>query len=79
MTPLIRKLSDFAIVLAVSAGISLLVVVVGQSWAAKSTVWRSYQIWLGKISQPDIIATALLAVAVSMAVAAYQQSRGRRS
>lgn len=78
MTPMIRRLSDFAIVLAVSAGISLLVVVIGQSWAAKSTVWKAYQLWLSKITQPDIIVTALLAIAVTMAVIAYQQNRGKR-
>lgn len=78
MTPLIRKLSDFAIVLGVSAAISLLIITISQSLVAKATIWKSYQAWLGLVSRPEIITTALLVIAVTMAVATYQQNRGKR-
>lgn len=78
MTPLIRKLSDFAIVLAVSAGIAFLMIAVSNSLVSKATIWKSYAVWLNFVSRPDIVATTLLAVAVTMAVATYQQNRGKR-
>lgn len=78
MNPLIKKLGDFGIVLLVSAAISLAIIAASNSLVAKATFWKSYQVWLAFVSRPDIIATTLLAIAVTMAVAAYQQSRGKR-
>jgi hypothetical protein len=78
MTPLVRRLYDFAIVLAISAGISLLIIAASNSLVAKASIWKSYSVWLGFVTRSDIIATALLAIGVTMAVATYQQARGKR-
>lgn len=78
MTPLVRKLSDLAIVLAVTAGLSFIFIAVSNSLVAKATLWKSYNAWLGLISRPDIIVTTIIAVIVTMAVSTYQQNRGRK-
>lgn len=78
MTPLIRKAADFAIVIGVSAALAFIIIASANSLVAKVGVWKSYAVWLAFISRPDIIATTLLAVAVTMAVMAWQQGRVRR-
>lgn len=78
MSPMMKKLSDFAIVIGVTAGISLLIITIANSLVAKAPIWKSYALWLAFVSRSDIVATSLMAIAVTMAVAAYQQNRGKR-
>ena len=78
MTPLVKRLTDVAIVMAISAGIAFAIIAAANSLAAKMTLWRSYNLWLALITRPDIIATTLLAILVTMAVATYQQRHGKR-
>ncbi len=77
MTPIMKKLSDAAIVLGVSAGVTFLIIAIANSLVAKGTLWKSYAVWLKFVSRPDILATTLLVIAVTMAVTAYQRQRGR--
>jgi anti-sigma-K factor RskA len=78
MTPLVKRLTDVAIVMAISAGIAFAIIAAANSLAAKMTLWRSYNLWLSVITRPDIIATSLLAIMVTMAVITYQQRHGKR-
>jgi hypothetical protein len=78
LTPLMKRLTDFAIILGVTAAISLVIIVSSNSLVAKSSIWHSYSMWLAFIGRNDIVATSVLAVAVSLAFGHYQQSRARR-
>ncbi len=78
MTPLMRRLSDFAIILGVTAGIALIVIVCSNSLVSKASIWHSYSMWLNFISRNDIMVTTILAVIVSLGFVTYQQGRGKR-
>jgi hypothetical protein len=73
MTPIIRRASDIAIVLALTAAISFVIILSANSLVAKTTVAKSYAIWLGFITRPDIVVTTLLAILVTMGLAAYHR------
>ena len=78
MTPLVKRIIDVAIILAASSGIAFLIIAGANSMIAKISIWKSYYIWLSFISRSDIVVTTLLTVAVTMAVAAYNQGKIRR-
>lgn len=76
--PLLKRLTDIAIILAVSAVIAFVIIASGNSLAAKATLAKSYGIWIAFVTRPDIIVTSILAVIVTMAVHNYNQTSGRR-
>jgi hypothetical protein len=71
LAPLLKRATDVAIVLAISAAIAFVIIAGANSLVAKSGLWRSYNTWLAFISRPDIIVTSLLAIIVTMAVGHY--------
>ncbi len=75
ITPLLKRATDIAIILAVSAAIAFLLIAGSNSLVAKTGIWKSYAVWLGFISRPDIIVTSLLAIIVTMAVSNYHGSK----
>lgn len=76
-TALLKRLTDLAIILAVSAAIAFIIIASGNSLVAKTTLARSYAMWWSFITRPDIVVTTVLAVIVTMAVGHYH-SGGRR-
>ena len=78
MPALIKRITDLAIILAVSSGLAFLIIAGANSLVAKTSLWKSYNVWLGFISRSDIVVTTLLTIAVTMAVMAYNQAKGRR-
>ena len=78
MNPLMKRLSDAGIALAVSAAATFLIIAISNSLVAKASIWKSYALWLKFVSRPDIVATALLVIAVTMAVLTYQRRIGGR-
>lgn len=78
LTPvLLKRLTDIAIIMAVIAALSFVIIATGNSLVAKSTLARSYGMWLSFVTRPDIIVTSLIAIVVTMAVSHYGTS-GRR-
>lgn len=75
ITPLLKRATDVAIVLAISAAIAFVIIAGANSLVAKTGFWRSYNVWLGFISRPDIIVTSLLAIVVTMAVGNYYSGK----
>ena len=74
MTPaIIRRVSDIAVSLAVSAAIAFVIILSANSLVAKAGIAKSYSIWINFITRPDIVVTTLLAVLVTMGVAAYHR------
>lgn len=73
MNLLIKKLSDAGTALGVSAAATFLIIAISNSLVAKASIWKSYALWLKFVSRPDIVATALLVIAVTMAVLTYQR------
>jgi cytochrome c biogenesis factor len=77
MTPLMKRLTDAGIALAVSAAATFLIIAISNSLVAKASVWKSFDVWAKFVSRPDIVATALLVIGVTMAVSTYQRRSGR--
>ena len=77
MTPLMKRLSDAGIALGVSAAATFLIIAISNSLVAKASFWKSYDLWFRFVSRPDIVATAVLVIAITMAVATYQRRTGR--
>jgi hypothetical protein len=75
LTPLLKRATDVAIVLAISAAIAFVIIAGANSLVAKTGFWRSYNVWLAFISRPDIIVTSLLAIIVTMAVGNYYSGK----
>lgn len=75
ITPILKRATDIAIILAVSAAIAFVIIAGSNSLVAKSSLWRSYSVWLSFISRPDIIVTSLLAIIVTMAVGNYYSGK----
>ncbi len=75
---LLKRLTDLAIILAVSAAIAFVIIASGNSLVAKTTLARSYAMWLSFVTRPDIVVTTILAVIVTMAVGHYNSGSGRR-
>lgn len=78
MNLLIKKLGDAGTALGVSAAATFLIIAISNSLVAKASIWKSYALWLKFVSRPDIVATALLVIAVTMAVLTYQRRLGGR-
>lgn len=74
---LLKRLTDLAIILAVSAAIAFIIIASGNSLVAKTTIAKSYAMWWSFVTRPDFIVTTILAVIVTMAVGHYNAS-GRR-
>ena len=77
MTPLMKRLSDAGIALAVSAAATFVIIAISNSLVAKATLWKSFDLWVKFVSRPDIVATAVLVIAITMAVSTYQRRTGR--
>ncbi len=77
MTPLMKRLSDAGIALGVSALATFVIIAISNSLVAKASVWKSFDLWVKFVSRTDIVATALLVIAVTMAVSTYQRRTGR--
>ena len=77
LTPLLKRLTDLAIILAVSAAIAFVIIASGNSLVAKTGLWKSYSIWIGFITRPDIVVTTVLAIIVTMAVSNYNSANKR--
>lgn len=74
---LLKRLTEVAIILAVSAAIAFVIIASGNSLVAKTTLARSYAMWWAFITRPDIIVTTILAVIVTMAVGHYNSGPRR--
>ena len=77
MTPLMKRLSDAGIALGISAAATFLIIAISNSLVAKASIWKSYDLWFRFVSRPDIVATAVLVIAITMAVLTYQRRTGR--
>ncbi|CAN0272911.1 unnamed protein product [Phaeothamnion confervicola] len=78
LAPLLKRLTDVAIIVAISAAIAFIIIASGHSLVAKTGIVRSYGMWVSFITRPDIVVTTILAIIVTMAVSAYHGSNGRR-
>ena len=75
ITPLLKRATDIAIILAVSAAIAFVIIAGANSLVAKTGIWKSYAVWMGFITRPDIIVTSMLAIIVTMAVSNYHSGK----
>ncbi len=73
----LKRLTDIAIILAVSAAIAFVIIASGNSLVGKTTLVKSYAMWLSFVTRPDIVVTTVLAVIVTMAVSHYNAGSRR--
>ena len=73
----LKRLTDLAIILAVSAAIAFVIIASGNSLVARTTLAKSYAMWWSFVTRPDIVVTTILAIIVTMAVGHYNAT-GRR-
>lgn len=72
---ILKRATDIAIILAISAAIAFAIIAGANSLVAKVGFWKSYQVWLAFITRPDIVVTSILAVIVTMAVANFHSGK----
>lgn len=73
----VKRLAEGLVVLAVCAFLVLLIIFFANALVSRSTPVQSFDAWLAFIRRTDIIATAILAITVTMAVSSYR-ARPRR-
>lgn len=75
LPPAARRAAEVGATLAICAGLVLLIMLCANALQSRIGVWQSVNAWLAFIRRPDIVATALLTVVVTMMVAAVQNRR----
>ena len=75
MSPLLRKLIDALIAIALTVAVVLVIVVANSFLMARGNSLVGFKMWLAFIGRPDILGTMVLTALVSAAYAFWQQTR----
>jgi hypothetical protein len=78
MPPMLSKLVDIAAVIALTAAVVFVVVVVNSLLMAPKTAFSGFKLWYAFIGRPDILGIMILTALVAMLYAMWQPLRGRR-
>ena len=73
MSPLLRKLTDVLIAVALTAAVVFVIVVANHFLMARGSSLMGFKMWLGFIGRPDILGTMVLTALVSAAYSLWQQ------
>ena len=73
MPPLLKRLVDTAIAIALTMGLVLVMVVISNLLIARSNSWSGFKLLYAFMSRPDILGTIILTALVSMAYVFWQQ------
>ena len=77
VSPLVKKLYNMAIILAVCAAVVLGIIVAANALVARVGLEHSLNAWFSFVRRPDIVAMTVLAILATMTVTTYQQRRGK--
>jgi len=78
MSPLLRKLIDALIAIALTVAVVFVIVVANSFLMARGNSLVGFKMWLAFIGRPDILGTMVLTALVSAAYAFWQQTRRPR-
>ena len=78
MPPMLSKLVDVVTVLALTAAVVFVIVVVNSLLMAPKTAMTGFKLWFAFIGRADILGIMILTALVAMAYALWQQTRGGR-
>jgi hypothetical protein len=78
MSPLLRKLIDVLIAVALTAAVVFVIVVANHFLMARGNSLIGFKMWLSFIGRPDILGTMVLTALVSAAYTLWQQTRRPR-
>jgi hypothetical protein len=75
MSPVMQRVLDVAIVIALTAAAVLLIVGVNSLLMSRGGIWTGLRLWQAFILRPDILGTMVLTAAVTVAYQFWQQRR----
>jgi hypothetical protein len=78
MSPLLRKATDVAAAIALTAGLVFVVVVINSLLMARGGSVHGFKLWLAYMARPDIFGTMALTPLVTVAYLFWQQTRRPR-
>lgn len=73
MSPLLRKLTDVLIAVALTAAVVFVIVVANHFLMARGSSLAGIKMWLGFIGRPDILGTMILTALVCAVYSMWQQ------
>ncbi len=77
MPPIAHKLMDVAIVIALTAALVCVVIVLNNLLTVPRASWSGFKLWYGFILRPDILGMMILTALVTTGYFMWQQQRGR--
>lgn len=78
MSPLMRKLIDVLIAIALTATVVFVIVVANSFLMARGNSLAGFKLWLAFIARPDILGTMILTALVNAGYSLWQQTRRPR-
>ena len=78
MPPIMNKLVDVAIAIALTAGVVCVVIVLNALLTAPRASWSGFKLWYGFILRPDILGIMILTALVTTGYFMWQQRRRPR-
>jgi ABC-type sulfate transport system permease subunit len=78
MSPLMRRLVDVLISVALTAAVVFVIVVTNAFLMMRGTSVQGFKLWYAFIGRPDILGTIILTALVTMVYLFWQQSRRPR-
>ena len=75
MSPVMHRVLDVAIAVALTAAVVLLIVAVNSLLMSRGGVWTGLRLWQAFIFRPDILGTMALTAVVTVAYQFWQQRR----
>jgi hypothetical protein len=76
--PLVKKVLDVLLPIALTAGVTLIIIVSSSFLLAKGNARQGFQVWLGYIERADTLATITLTALVTATYLLWRQGRERR-
>ena len=77
MPPLMNKLTDVAIAIALTLGVVFVIVVSNGMLTSRTGYWQGFYLWLSFIQRPDILGTVALTALVTTGYALWNQGKRR--
>lgn len=78
MSPLLRKATDVAVAIALTAAVVFVIVVINSFLMTRGSSAYGFKLWMAYIARPDIFGTMALTALVTVAYLFWQQTRRPR-
>jgi hypothetical protein len=75
MPPLVHKLIDVLIAVALTAAVAFAIIVLNSFLMARGSSWHGFNLWMSFVGRPDILGTMILTALVTVGYGLWQQGR----